>query len=159
MTVNIEKIQGGLRVDGLELRKGRCGCTSIANCCYSWSKVKHKDSRIEMTAKTSSPQTKDLYYWAYTVEKDGITVTVSVEDARDKEFFSGYVPPPVSAWEEKGWKVVDRTGDREDGVIWRCAMCKWLYKEDEQPLPFEELPADWRCPVCNATKAEFELVS
>ena len=47
---------------------------------------------------------------------------------------------------------------------YRCKVCKWVY----DPLmgdfkggipantPFEELPADWVCPVCKADKSKFE---
>jgi hypothetical protein len=42
--VTIKKIPGGYNVDGLELKNGKCGCTSVVKCCYSWSKVKVKES-------------------------------------------------------------------------------------------------------------------
>lgn len=158
MAVSVEKIPGGFRVDGLELKKGKCGCTSIAKCCYSWSKVKKKGDVIEFSAKLTAPDTQDNFDWGYTVKKDGVTLVVKVEDARDKEIYSGYLPPSVEEWEKKGWEVVEKTGDREDGVLWRCAMCKWLYKEDKESTPFEELPDDWKCPKCNASKDEFEKV-
>ncbi len=158
MGVKVEKIPGGFSIDGLELKKGKCGCTSVAKCCYSWSKVKRKGDTIEFSAKLTAPDTEDNFDWGYTVKKDGITVVVKVEDARDKEIYSGYLPPPVEEWEKKGWEVVEKEGDREDGILWRCAMCKWLYKEDAEGTPFNELPDDWKCPVCNASKAEFERI-
>ena len=49
---------------------------------------------------------------------------------------------------------------------WRCMVCGFIYdpiKGDsdygiEPGIPFEELPEDWRCPVCNATKKDFEKI-
>lgn len=158
MAVRIEKIPGGFEVDGLQLLKGRCGCTSLAKCCYSWSKVKHKGDIISFEAKLSAPDTKDNYSWGYTATKDGITVTVTVEDARDKEIYSGFIPPAAGEWESRGWEITEKTGDREDGVVWRCAMCKWLYRENEEGTPFEQLPDSWKCPICGAPKAEFERI-
>jgi len=158
MGIEVEKIPGGFRVDGLELKKGKCGCTSVAKCCYSWSKVKKKGDVIEFEAKLTTPDTQDNFNWGYTVEKDGTTIKVKVEDARDKEIYSGYLPPSVKDWVEKGWNVVEQYGDREDGTVWRCAMCKWLYKEDKEGVPFEQLPDDWKCPKCNVSKADFERI-
>lgn len=159
MGVKIEKIPGGFRIDGLDLRNGKCGCTSIAKCCYSWSKVKKKgEAMYEFVAKMTTADSSDHFNWGYTVTKDGVTVVVSVEDARDKDVSSAYIPPSAGEWEARGWTVVARDGDREDGIVWRCAMCKWLYKEDQEGIAFEALPGDWRCPVCKAGKNSFERI-
>ncbi len=158
MKVEINKVPGGFRVDGLDLLKGKCGCTSIAKCCYSWSKVKKKGSNVEFEAKMTTPETQENFDWGYTVTKNGITVKVVVQDAHDKEIYSGFIPPAVSVWEEKGWEVTEKTGERGDGVVWRCAMCRWLYKEDREDSPFGELPDDWKCPKCNVSKDEFERI-
>ena len=47
---------------------------------------------------------------------------------------------------------------------WKCAVCGYVYEPEAgdpdggiQPnTPFEELPDDWVCPVCGATKDQFE---
>jgi rubredoxin len=159
MTPEVRKIPSGFSVDGIELKSGKCGCTSLAKCCYSWSKVKRRGEEfIEVTAKMTEPDTADTYQWGYTVRKDGFTVSVAVEDARDKEIFSGHIPPPVAVWEERGWEVLDRKGKREDGAVWRCATCKWLYREDAEGVPFEELPEGWTCPRCGAGRNVFERI-
>jgi rubredoxin len=49
---------------------------------------------------------------------------------------------------------------------YRCAVCGYIYNPEQgDPLsdikkgtPFEQLPDDWLCPVCDATKDEFELL-
>jgi rubredoxin len=158
MPVPIEKISGGFNVDGLLLKGGKCGCTSIAKCCYSMSKVKKRNGVIEFNAKMTDPDTVDTYNWSYTVRKDGTTVKVAVEDARDKTIYSGFVPPSAGEWEARGWEVVEKVGDREDGVIWRCSMCKWLYKEDKEGISFDELPENWKCPNCWVGKSYFERI-
>jgi rubredoxin len=159
MAVVAVKIPGGYSFDGLELKNGKCGCTSIAKCCYSWSKLKKKsDSAYEFAAKMTTADSKDNFAWSYTVRKDGITVSVRVEDARDKDISSAYIPPAAAQWAEKGWEIIEQEGTREDGAVWRCAMCKWLYKEDQEGTPFQELPDDWVCPVCKAPKSAFEKI-
>jgi len=48
---------------------------------------------------------------------------------------------------------------------YRCTVCGYIYDPDEGDLisgiepgtPFEDLPADYICPVCGAGKNEFEL--
>jgi len=49
---------------------------------------------------------------------------------------------------------------------WKCRVCGYVYDEEKgEPetgtlpgTPFERLPDDWRCPVCQAGKDAFELV-
>jgi rubredoxin len=49
---------------------------------------------------------------------------------------------------------------------YRCIVCGYIYdpaKGDpeagiEPGTPFEELPDDWVCPLCGATKDQFEKV-
>jgi len=158
MEIEVEKIPGGFSVDGLDLKGGRCGCTSILPCCYSWSKLNRNGNIFTFTGKTTTPDTKENFNWSYTVRKGDFTVTATMEDARDKEIFSGYYPPAIDEWTGKGWEVVTKEGDREDFGLWRCAVCKWLYKEHMEGNTFSDLPDSWRCPVCGAGKSSFEKV-
>ena len=49
---------------------------------------------------------------------------------------------------------------------WRCMVCGYIYDpevgDSDSGVPagtsFEELPDDWRCPVCGASKDLFERV-
>lgn len=158
MDISVEKIPGGMKVDGLEMKNGKCGCTSVLPCCYSWSKVKRNGNTFKFSGKATGPDSKDLFTWGYVVKKGDFIVEVSMEDASDKTIFSGYYPPKIADWLGKGWEVVSKTGQRQDGVLWRCATCKLLYKEDKQGTPFEGLPDDWKCPVCKAGKNAFEKI-
>ena len=38
---------------------------------------------------------------------------------------------------------------------WECEICGYIYNEDTEGVPFEDLPEDWVCPECGATKDEF----
>jgi pyruvate oxidase len=42
---------------------------------------------------------------------------------------------------------------------YRCTVCNYLYDEDKEGKKFEELPDNWRCPVCNSPKTIFILLS
>ncbi len=49
---------------------------------------------------------------------------------------------------------------------YECTVCGYIYDPAEGDpdsgippgTPFEKLPADWVCPVCGASKSEFEKV-
>lgn len=159
MGVAIEKIPGGLSVDGLAFRNGKCGCTAVLPCCYSWSRVKRSGDKVSFSAKASGPESKDVFTWGYTVRKDGAEIEVFFEDARDKTIFSGFYPPRVEDLLAKGWELGKKEGEREDFGLWRCAACRWLYGEKEQGMPLASLPDDWKCPVCKAGKDSFEQVA
>jgi len=56
---------------------------------------------------------------------------------------------------------------RADGFKqWVCVICGWLYDEaaglPKEGIPagtrWEEIPDDWRCPLCDVGKADFVLV-
>jgi rubredoxin len=155
----IEKIPGGLSVDGLEFRNGKCGCTTVLPCCYSWSKVKKSGDAVSFVGKATGPETSKAFTWGYAVKKGSLTVEVSFEDDRDKKIFSGFYPPRVEEFLARGWELVRKDGEREDFGIWRCAACRWLYKEKDQAVRFDDLPADWKCPVCKVGKESFEQVA
>lgn len=36
-----------------------------------------------------------------------------------------------------------------------CSICGYVYDEEQQKIPFSELPDDWRCPLCGAAKSDF----
>ena len=38
---------------------------------------------------------------------------------------------------------------------WECDICGYIYDEDAEGIPFEELPDDWTCPDCGAGKEDF----
>ncbi len=37
-----------------------------------------------------------------------------------------------------------------------CQLCGYVYDEDEEKVPFTDLPEDWVCPLCGAGKDEFQ---
>lgn len=39
-----------------------------------------------------------------------------------------------------------------------CTICGYVYDDAKNPVPFEQLPEDWTCPLCGAPKSAFEKV-
>ena len=41
---------------------------------------------------------------------------------------------------------------------YKCGICGEIYDEDVEGVRFEDLPDDWRCPVCGTSKSDFSLI-
>jgi rubredoxin len=39
---------------------------------------------------------------------------------------------------------------------WICTICEWVYDEEAEGVPFNDLPDDWVCPSCGVDKSLFE---
>ena len=37
-----------------------------------------------------------------------------------------------------------------------CKVCGYIYDDAAEAVKFEELPDDWTCPICGASKDDFE---
>lgn len=42
---------------------------------------------------------------------------------------------------------------------YECKVCLWVYDEEQEGTKFEDLSADWTCPICGAGKDAFEALS
>lgn len=41
---------------------------------------------------------------------------------------------------------------------YKCQLCGYIYDEEKEGVKFEELPDDWKCPMCMAPKSMFKKV-
>ena len=39
---------------------------------------------------------------------------------------------------------------------YKCTICGYIYDEETEGVKFEDLPADWSCPLCGVGKELFE---
>ena len=37
-----------------------------------------------------------------------------------------------------------------------CQICGYIYDDEKEKIPFDQLPADWKCPLCGAVKSDFK---
>lgn len=37
-----------------------------------------------------------------------------------------------------------------------CQICGYVYDDAKEKVPFEELPDDWKCPLCGTAKSDFK---
>lgn len=40
-----------------------------------------------------------------------------------------------------------------------CKVCGYIYDDNAETVKFEDLPEDWKCPLCGATKDQFEKIN
>ena len=43
----------------------------------------------------------------------------------------------------------------EDNMKYVCTLCGYVYDDEVEEIPFKDLPEDWICPLCGASKSEF----
>jgi len=41
---------------------------------------------------------------------------------------------------------------------YKCLLCGYIYDDEKEGVKFEDLPDDWKCPLCFAPKSSFKLV-
>ena len=41
---------------------------------------------------------------------------------------------------------------------YKCLACGYIYDEEKEGVRFEDLPTDWKCPLCGVGKDMFEKV-
>ena len=52
--------------------------------------------------------------------------------------------------------------NREEGMKimkWKCGKCGYVYDEEKQGTPFEQLPDDWKCPRCRSPKSRYKKMT
>jgi len=46
-----------------------------------------------------------------------------------------------------------------NGKKYKCIICGHIYDDSIEKIKFEDLPDDWKCPVCGVSKDKFELIN
>lgn len=42
---------------------------------------------------------------------------------------------------------------------YKCNLCGFIYDDSKEKVKFEDLPDDWRCPLCGAPKSQFTKIN
>jgi len=48
------------------------------------------------------------------------------------------------------------TVEKSQGKKWVCTICGFIYDDEKEKVPFEQLPDSWVCPLCMHPKSDFE---
>lgn len=63
-------------------------------------------------------------------------------------------------------EILNRQSQENEMSKYKCSVCGYIYNPEEGDpdsgispgTPFENLPDDWKCPVCGAEKSAFEKI-
>ena len=106
---------------------------------------------------------------------DGGTHTIFIGKVADAEILTNYEPMTYAYYQKikKGvtpkaaptYVKEEKRGSKKI-TKYRCVVCGYIYDPEkgdpesgiELGTPFEELPDNWVCPICGATKDQFEEV-
>ncbi len=67
-------------------------------------------------------------------------------------------PSVTYAYYHANIKPKPQTVASSDSKKWICTICGFVYDDAKEKVPFEQLPDDWTCPLCNHPKSDFELM-
>ncbi len=75
-------------------------------------------------------------------------------------------PAPATRATGRVFTGICRSNKEAEMSKYRCKICGYIYDPAEGDpdgnvppgTPFENLPEDWKCPVCGAAKEEFEEI-
>lgn len=51
------------------------------------------------------------------------------------------------------------SNNEETTSKYQCLLCGFIYDDVKEKIKFEDLPEDWRCPLCGASKSQFKKLS
>jgi len=70
-----------------------------------------------------------------------------------REVKNGVAPKNAPTYIDKS-KIENRV-EQQAKDRHQCIICKYIYDDADEPIPFKELPDDWTCPACGASKDDF----
>ncbi len=53
-------------------------------------------------------------------------------------------------------EVID---NKETASKYKCLICGYIYDDSKEEVKFEDLPSDWVCPLCGASKDQFVKIN
>jgi len=137
-------------------KKGETGCPCITDHALAVLEVKVID---QMDAGTHTLFVGDVV--SGKVLKDGEPMTYAFYH----EIKKGKTPKNAPTFRTKKAESKKVLGSNEKMKKYVCSVCGYVYDPAEGDpdnginpgTPFEDLPEDWVCPVCGASKDQFEV--
>jgi flavin reductase (DIM6/NTAB) family NADH-FMN oxidoreductase RutF/rubredoxin len=87
------------------------------------------------------------------------THTLFLADVKDGEILSDKPSVTYTYYQENIKPKPQKPAETKPaGRIWVCKICGYEYDEAKEGKAFEDLPADWTCPICKHGKQDFELL-
>jgi flavin reductase (DIM6/NTAB) family NADH-FMN oxidoreductase RutF/rubredoxin len=140
--------------EGIRLFKGMTGCPIVSDFSVAYAECKVLQSMDVFTHTVFIGEVVDAQHL-----KKATPMTYSYYH----QVKGGKTPPKASTYAGDATKTKEKTMNNEK---WACDVCGWEYDPEvgdpDNNIPpgtaFEDLPDDWVCPVCGASKDEFSKV-
>ena len=68
---------------------------------------------------------------------------------------NGFSPKNAPTYIDKS-KIEIR--EEKPSVKNKCTVCGYIYDNADHSIPFDDLPDNWKCPVCGVEKEDFKLI-
>jgi len=157
------------KFDGVVTKRSVSGAPIVLNSCVAWLDCRVLDtvdvgSHILIIAEVldgdvisnEEPLTYDYYHKKYKMFAPKNAPTYIDKDKLGDEP-EPEPEPPKQETKEKA-KTIDENG------VFTCSICGFRYDPEEGDpsagippgTPFEDLPDDYKCPICNASKEYFK---
>ncbi|MEE0946925.1 MAG: flavin reductase [Acutalibacteraceae bacterium] len=85
------------------------------------------------------------------------THTLFIAEVTETVELSG-IPSVTYAYYHANIKPKPTVQSETNSKKWVCTICGFVYDDAKEKVPFEQLPDDWTCPLCNHPKSDFELM-
>lgn len=54
---------------------------------------------------------------------------------------------------------IEETKKENNANKYQCSLCGYIYDDAKEEIKFEDLPDDWKCPLCSAPKSLFNKIN
>ena len=54
---------------------------------------------------------------------------------------------------------IEETLQESNANRYKCLLCGYIYDDSKEDVKFEDLPEDWKCPICGADKSMFVKIN
>lgn len=51
--------------------------------------------------------------------------------------------------------IEEKENQMKKGKRYKCTICGYIYDDEKEKIKFEDLPNDWKCPICGVGKDKF----
>lgn len=55
--------------------------------------------------------------------------------------------------------IEEETKEESTSNKYQCSICGYIYDDSKEKVKFEDLPDDWKCPLCGAPKSLFNKIN
>lgn len=133
------------KLEGMNVIYGKTGVPIILNDCIAW---------LEFKVKQVTDVGTHLIFIGELIEaeitdelKEPITYTYY------RQVKKGVAPKNAPTYIDKS--KYGAKPDTNPKKKYKCSVCGYIYDEASEKIRFEDLPANWICPVCGSEKSDF----